>query len=93
MYENENRHMFSHVLGYNIRNKKVFVNQQEKELVNKIFDIYLSCKSLNETARHLDKEGYRGIPKEWIQGWGQGLALAFFANLLKSDEIQKDGAL
>ena len=60
VYESENRHMFSHVLGYNIKNKKVVVNQQEKELVNKIFNIYLSCKSLNETARQLDKEGYRG---------------------------------
>lgn len=45
------------------------------------------------TAVMRDKEGYRGIPKAWIQGWGQGLALAFFAKLLVSDEIQKDGAL
>lgn len=45
------------------------------------------------TAVMRDKEGYRGIPKAWIQGWGQGLALAFFANVLVSDDIQKDGAL
>lgn len=45
------------------------------------------------TAVMRDKEGYRNIPKDYIQGWGQGLALAFFATLLVSDEIQKDGAL
>ena len=45
------------------------------------------------TAVMKDKEGYRSISKDWMQGWGQGLALAFFAALLKSDEIQKDGAL
>ena len=45
------------------------------------------------TAVMRDKEGYRGIPKQWIQGWGQGLALAFFSTLLLSDKIAKDGAL
>lgn len=45
------------------------------------------------TAVMNDKEGYRGISKDWIQGWGQGLALAFFATLLTSDKIEKDGAL
>ena len=45
------------------------------------------------TAVMRDKEGYRGIPKDWIQGWGQGLALAFFSTLLLSDKIAKDGAL
>lgn len=45
------------------------------------------------TAVMNDKEGYRTISRDWIQGWGQGLALAFFATLLVSDEIEKDGAL
>lgn len=45
------------------------------------------------TAVMRDREGYRGIPKAYIQGWGQGLALAFFSTLLISDEIAKDGAL
>ena len=44
------------------------------------------------TAVMRDKEGYRGIPKAYIQGWGQGLALSFFfATLLISDDIEKDG--
>lgn len=45
------------------------------------------------TAVMRDKEGYRSISRDWIQGWGQGLMLAFFAKLLVSDQIQKDGAL
>lgn len=45
------------------------------------------------TAVMRDKEGYKGIPKAWIQGWGQGLTLAFFATLLVSDGISKDGAM
>ena len=45
------------------------------------------------TAVMKDVEGYRGISRRWIQGWGQGLALAFFAGVLVSDSIQKDGAL
>lgn len=45
------------------------------------------------TAVMNDLDGYRGISKDWIQGWGQGLALAFFSTLLVSDEIAKDGAL
>ena len=45
------------------------------------------------TAVMRDKEGYRGIPKAYIQGWGQGLVLSFLAGVLVSDEIEKDGAL
>lgn len=45
------------------------------------------------TAVMRDKEGYRGISRDWIQGWGQGLALAFFSTLLVYDTIAKDGAL
>jgi unsaturated rhamnogalacturonyl hydrolase len=35
------------------------------------------------TAVMNDREGYCNIPKEWMQGWGQGLALAFLSDLLK----------
>ncbi|MGN0314692.1 MAG: glycoside hydrolase family 105 protein [Fusicatenibacter sp.] len=45
------------------------------------------------TAVMKDKEGYRAIPRRWIQGWGQGLALAFFSAVLVSEENEKDGAL
>ena len=32
-----------------------------------------------------DREGYRNISRDWIQGWGQGLALAFLSGLLVTD--------
>ena len=45
------------------------------------------------TAVMNDADGYRNISRDWIQGWGQGLALAFFDKVLVSDDLQKDGAL
>lgn len=35
------------------------------------------------TAVMRDREGYRGISKKWIQGWGQGLALALCCSVLE----------
>ncbi len=37
------------------------------------------------TAVMRDRDGYRNISRRWTQGWGQGLALAFFAALLESE--------
>ena len=34
------------------------------------------------TAVMNDADGYRNISRDWIQGWGQGLALAFFGKVL-----------
>lgn len=34
------------------------------------------------TAVMKDRDGYRRIPRTWIQGWGQGLTLAFLAQVL-----------
>ena len=45
------------------------------------------------TAVMKDRDGYRGIPRKWTQGWGQGLALAFLAAVLESENDQGDGAL
>lgn len=45
------------------------------------------------TAVMNDVSGYRNISRDWMQGWGQGLALAFFAALYASDGSAKDGAL
>ncbi|MGG6312552.1 glycoside hydrolase family 88/105 protein [Paenibacillus macerans] len=38
------------------------------------------------TAVMNDIDGYRGVPAKRIQGWGQGLALAFLAGLLRTKE-------
>lgn len=45
------------------------------------------------TAVMKDRDGYRNISKKWIQGWGQGMALAFFASVLNYENIAGDGAL
>ena len=45
------------------------------------------------TAVMRDIDGYRGISKDWIQGWGQGLALAFLSSVLNYDNVRSDGAL
>ena len=45
------------------------------------------------TAVMKDRDGYRNISKKWIQGWGQGMALAFFAAVLNFENIAGDGAL
>ncbi len=45
------------------------------------------------TAVMKDRDGYRNISKKWIQGWGQGMALAFFAAVLNYENIAGDGAL
>ncbi|MCR5716400.1 MAG: glycoside hydrolase family 88 protein [Lachnospiraceae bacterium] len=45
------------------------------------------------TAVMKDRDGYRNISKDWIQGWGQGLALAFYAGVLDYDNSRNDGAL
>ena len=45
------------------------------------------------TAVMKDREGYRSISRKWIQGWGQGMALTFFAGLLQYDSMKGDGAL
>lgn len=45
------------------------------------------------TAVMRDRDGYRGISKKWIQGWGQGMALAFLAAVLNYENFAGDGAL
>ncbi len=70
-----------------------YINKSIKGLLANVSEDGKVMNVSGGTAVMRDKEGYRGIPKAYIQGWGQGLALAFFANLLVSDKIEKDGAL
>ncbi len=42
-------------------------------------------KGYSEAVLH-DEDGYKKIPHTRIQGWGQGLALAFLAELMLFDE-------
>lgn len=53
------------------------------------------CNNISEDGRVLnvsggtavmrDREGYMNVPKKWMQGWGQGLALAFLCSLLENN--------
>jgi len=45
------------------------------------------------TAIMKDREGYRNISRDWIQGWGQGLALIFLSAVVMADQFRSDGAL
>lgn len=45
------------------------------------------------TAVMKDREGYRNISRDWIQGWGQGLALTFLSGILDYENTRNDGAL
>lgn len=70
-----------------------YINKAITGLLNNISEDGKVMNVSGGTAVMRDKEGYRSIPKAWIQGWGQGLALAFFSTLLVSDTIAKDGAM
>ncbi len=70
-----------------------YINKAITGLLNNISEDGKVMNVSGGTAVMRDKEGYRSIPKAWLQGWGQGLALAFFSTLLVSDTIAKDGAM
>ncbi len=70
-----------------------YVNKAVRGLLNNVSKDGKVMNVSAGTAVMRDREGYRGISKDWIQGWGQGLALAFFSTLLVYDTIEKDGAL
>ena len=46
-------------LGYDLIEKKLLVNKEEKEIVNKMFDYYLNDKSATSVAKRLTDEGFR----------------------------------
>ena len=70
-----------------------YINKSIKGLLANVSEDGKVMNVSGGTAVMKDIEGYRNISRDWIQGWGQGLALAFFSKLLVSDQIEKDGAL
>ena len=44
------------------------------------------CNVSGGTAVMKDRDGYRNVPKKWMQGWGQGLALAFLTAVMNADK-------
>jgi unsaturated rhamnogalacturonyl hydrolase len=67
----------------------------QKALIGILSNISKDGRVLNVsggTAVMNDKEGYKNVPKTWMQGWGQGLALAFFSDLLECQQNEKKSA-
>ncbi len=46
-------------IGYDVKEKKLVVNETEKELVNTMFKYYLETPSTNQVSIRLNEEGYR----------------------------------
>lgn len=70
-----------------------YINRSIRGLLKNVSDDGRVLNVSGGTAVMTDRDGYRNISRDWTQGWGQGLALAFFAKLLTSNDISKDGAL
>lgn len=70
-----------------------YLNKSIKGLLDNVSEEGRVLNVSGGTAVMKEAKGYREISKRWMQGWGQGLALAFFSKLLVSEDIQNDGAL
>lgn len=70
-----------------------YLNRAIKGIIDQISPDGRVLNVSGGTAVMKDREGYRNISRDWIQGWGQGLALAFFAGILGYADTRNDGAL
>ncbi|MBR5732339.1 MAG: glycoside hydrolase family 88 protein, partial [Lachnospiraceae bacterium] len=70
-----------------------YINKSIKGLLENVAEDGRVMNVSGGTAVMKDRAGYMGISKKWIQGWGQGMALAFFAGLLDTENHRNDGAL
>ena len=70
-----------------------YINKSIRGILNNIAKNGKVLNVSGGTAVMNDIEGYRQISKDWPQGWGQGLVLAFLAGLLEPNNEDKDGAL
>ena len=70
-----------------------YVNKSIKGLLEQVSEDGRVLNVSGGTAVMKDRDGYRNISRDWIQGWGQGLALAFFAGVLNYENTRSDGAL
>lgn len=61
-----------------------YVQKAIKGIMNNITEDGRVLNVSGGTAVMRDREGYRNVPKKWMQGWGQGLALAFLCALLEN---------
>lgn len=64
-----------------------YINKAIKGLLANVSEDGRVLNVSGGTAVMNDKEGYRNISRDWIQGWGQGLALTFFGRLIGAMEV------
>ena len=64
-----------------------YINKAIKGLLANVSEDGRVLNVSGGTAVMNDKDGYRNISRDWIQGWGQGLALAFFGRLIGAMEL------
>ncbi len=71
-----------------------FGHPLHKKYVQKALDCIISNIAEDGTVKNvsagtavmIDVEGYKKVPKKRIQGWGQGLTLAFLTSILKNKD-------
>lgn len=71
-----------------LRNRPIYAKQVQKAkeaILSAIDETGRVTNVSSGTAVMPDKEAYKNVPYKRIQGWGQGLVLAFLAALLKSE--------
>ena len=69
------------------------MNRDKKIIDDALEQYYWHIIYLQDFDSGFFYHGYRGISTRWIQGWGQGLVLAFLAGVLVSGSRERDGAL
>lgn len=79
-----------------VRGNPLYYKYIDKTIKGILENISPSGKVMNVsggTAVMKDIDGYKNITKDWIQGWGQGLALVFLCEVLNLENNRSDGAL
>lgn len=75
---------YEKVLGQNIYTD--YIQKAYRGIVDNIAEDGRVMNVSAGTAVMDDEEGYKQVPKKRIQGWGQGLTLAFLAKLVLADK-------
>lgn len=71
-----------------------YINKSIKGILDNISPDGRVLNVSGGTAVMKDRDGYRNISRDWIQGWGQGLVLAFLSAIIENEMSgDKDGAL
>jgi hypothetical protein len=86
-------------LGYDLRDRQLFINPEEAKLVRKIFTDYLRLGCVSELKRCLDKAGIRGKSRVAQDGciseasFSRGSLYSLLANRLYVGEIAHRGQI